>query len=444
MVHQNVANLVAILVLALCGLVVSRGAPQAQGTKWAVLIAGSNGYVNYRHQADVCHAYQILKRGGLKDENIIVFMYDDIANNPENPHKGVIINRPGGPNVYPGVPKDYTGNAVTGANFLAVILGDEKAVKGGSGKVVKSGPNDHIFIYYTDHGASGLIAMPSGDDLYANTFITTLKKKYASGTYKTMVIYLEACESGSMFEGLLPKGLNIYATTASNAQESSYATYCEGVGMEEYTTCLGDLYSVSWMENSDRADLREETLEKQYEVVKNRTFAGGDEGSHVMQYGDMGINKDTLDLYMGALKSKSSILIGDTITSSVPVEQRDADLIYLRQKWIRALAGSQEKAEARKKLDEALLHREHVDRSVNAIGQFLFGSNDAESMNRVRQAGTPLVDDWDCLKTMVATYKEYCGALNSYGMKYTRAFANICNAGVGKDQMARAAAQACS
>ncbi|GAB2227225.1 hypothetical protein Droror1_Dr00009038 [Drosera rotundifolia] len=63
-------------------------------------------------------------------------------------------------------------------------------------------------------------------------------------------------------------------------------------------------------------------------------------------------------------------------------------------------------------------------------------------LNRVRQAGTPLVDYWDCLKTMIITYKEYCGALNSYGMKYTRAFANICNGGVGKDQMARVAALA--
>ena len=26
----------------------------------AVLIAGSNGYDNYRHQADICHAYNIL------------------------------------------------------------------------------------------------------------------------------------------------------------------------------------------------------------------------------------------------------------------------------------------------------------------------------------------------------------------------------------------------
>lgn len=56
-------------------------------------------------QADVCHAYQVLKRGGIKDENIVVFMYDDIAMNALNPRKGVLINHPTGEDVYAGVPK---------------------------------------------------------------------------------------------------------------------------------------------------------------------------------------------------------------------------------------------------------------------------------------------------------------------------------------------------
>lgn len=56
-------------------------------------------------QADVCHAYQILKKGGLKDENIVVFMYDDIATSALNPRPGVIINSPKGEDVYAGVPK---------------------------------------------------------------------------------------------------------------------------------------------------------------------------------------------------------------------------------------------------------------------------------------------------------------------------------------------------
>lgn len=53
--------------------------------------------------------------------------------------------------------QDYTGKEVNVDNFFAVILGDKDSVKGGSGKVVHSGPNDHIFIYYTDHGGPGVL-----------------------------------------------------------------------------------------------------------------------------------------------------------------------------------------------------------------------------------------------------------------------------------------------
>ena len=46
---------------------------------WAVLIAGSNTYSNYRHQSDVHHAYQIMKKNGIPESNIILMSYDDIA-----------------------------------------------------------------------------------------------------------------------------------------------------------------------------------------------------------------------------------------------------------------------------------------------------------------------------------------------------------------------------
>lgn len=29
------------------------------GQLWALLVAGSKGFMNYRHQADICHAYQV-------------------------------------------------------------------------------------------------------------------------------------------------------------------------------------------------------------------------------------------------------------------------------------------------------------------------------------------------------------------------------------------------
>ncbi|KAL9227261.1 hypothetical protein vseg_002974 [Gypsophila vaccaria] len=422
------------------------------GTRWAVLIAGSRGYYNYRHQADVCHAYQVLKKGGLKDENIIVFMYDDIAYHEENPRPGVIINSPQGEDVYAGVPKDYTGKNVTVNNFLAALLGNKKAITGGSGKVVNSGPNDHIFIFYSDHGGAGVIGMPNNPFLYADELIDTLKKKHASRGYKSLVFYLEACESGSMFEGILPEGLNIYATTAANSIESSWGTYCPGdipSPPPGYDTCLGDTYSVAWMEDSERHNLQTETLRHQYELVKSRASNGDSYyGSHVMQYGDLKLNKDTLHLYMGSNPANENITYVDNNSlrplSGKAVNQRDADLVHFWEKFRKAPEGSA-KMEAQKQFVEAMSHRVHLDNSMKLIGKLLFGMEKGpEVLQTTRPTGQPLVDDWNCLRTLVRTFETHCGSLNQYGMKHMRSIANICNAGITPEQMSEASSQACS
>ncbi|XP_058189144.1 vacuolar-processing enzyme-like [Rhododendron vialii] len=427
------------------------GDDDSEGTRWAVLIAGSNGYWNYRHQSDVCHAYQLLRKGGLKDENIIVLMYDDIASNEENPRPGIIINSPDGDDVYSGVPKDYTGDDVTVNNFFAVILGNRTALTGGSGKVVDSGPNDHIFIYYSDHGGPGVLGMPTNPFMYAKDLIDVLKKKHASGTYKSLVFYLEACESGSIFEGLLPEGLNIYATTAANAEESSWGTYCPGENPsppEEYETCLGDLYSIAWMEDSDTHNMRTETLRQQYEQVKRRTANGNSAyGSHVMQYGDLKLSKEHIVLYMGTNPANDNYTYVDENFLWPPakaVNQRDADLLHFWDKFRKAPEGSTRKFEAQKQFLEAMSHRMHIDNSVKMIAKLLFGiERGPEVLKTFRPAGQPLVDDWDCLKTLVRTFETHCGSLSQYGMKHMRSIANICNAGIREEQMAKASAQAC-
>ncbi|XP_058068390.1 vacuolar-processing enzyme-like [Magnolia sinica] len=430
----------------------SDGEDDSSGTKWAVLIAGSSGYGNYRHQADVCHAYQVMKRGGLKDENIIVFMYDDIAYNEENPRPGTIINHPHGGDVYAGVPKDYVGEDVTVGNFFAVLLGNKTSLTGGSGKVVDSGPNDHIFIFYSDHGGPGVLGMPTFPYLYANDLVDVLKKKHASGSYKSLVFYLEACESGSIFEGLLPEGLNIYATTASNAIESSWGTYCPGEipsPPPEYETCLGDLYSVAWMEDSDVHILRTVTLKQQYNRVKTRTANHNtyNFGSHVMQYGDVGLSKEYVFLYIGTNPANDNFSYIDENTLpafSRSVNQRDADLLYFWNKFRKSPEGSPRKLNAQKELLDAMAHRLHIDNSIELVGKLLFGSKRGpEVLNAVRPTGQPLVDDWDCLKTMVRTFETHCGSLSQYGIKHMRSIANICNAGVGKEMMAEVSSQAC-
>nr|XP_043629596.1 vacuolar-processing enzyme beta-isozyme-like [Erigeron canadensis] len=441
-----------VLLVQLCGAsrlsmfdkLGSTDEPQSNGTIWAVLVAGSNGYFNYRHQADVCHAYQILKRGGLKDENIIVFMYDDIANSSLNPRPGVIINSPNGSDVYAGVPKDYTGESVTAANFYAVLLGSASAVQGGSGKVVASKPGDKIFVYFTDHGGPGILCMPTGPYIFANDFIEVLESKHAMGTYDEMVLYVEACESGSIFEGLLPTNLNIFVTTAANANESSWAAYCPSMTPPPppgFETCLGDLYSISWMEDSDLEDLRIETLEQQYLKVKTRTYNNNSTyGSHVMQYGSLSISNETVSTYQGSAPGNLSADPLQSFDSMGVVDQRDADLYAMWHKHNQLTEGSEQKHDLLQKITEITEHRAHLDSSVNVIKTSLLGNEQGSA----RPAGSPLVDDWKCLKSMVRTFETYCGSLTQYGMKHTRTFAILCNNGISEKAMEEASKKACS
>lgn len=81
-----------------------------------------------------------------------------------------------------------------------------------------------------------------------------------------------------MLEDVLSDKINVYGTTAANAEESSYACYHD----LERGTYLGDVYSVVWMEDSDAEQIDKETLFQQYTVTQQRTNA-----SHVMQYGDL-------------------------------------------------------------------------------------------------------------------------------------------------------------
>ena len=83
--------------------------------------------------------------------------------------------------------------------------------------------------------------------------------------FKEMTVYIEACESGSMFQNILEDDLNIYAVSAANATQSSWGTYCspdDEVDGKSLHSCLGDLFSVNWMEDTDAADIKSETLQK--------------------------------------------------------------------------------------------------------------------------------------------------------------------------------------
>jgi legumain len=397
----------------------------ATAANWAVLVAGSNGFWNYRHQADVCHAYQIMIGNGIPASNIITMAYDDIANDPSNPFPGQLFNKPStgaGKDVYSGCQIDYTGADVTPQNFLALLVGDASAV--GGKKVLNSTAEDFVFINFVDHGAAGLIAFPS-DYLYADDLNNTLNTMYTNQMYNQLVFYLEACESGSMFDGILAQNINIYATTAANPDESSWATYCSPqdiVNGVEIGSCLGDLYSVNWMEDTDAAIIKLESLETQFTNVETETTL-----SHVMQYGDLDFDTEPIGDFQGEESSWFITSLFKPYDFNQPpktysVDCRDAKLDYLEN-----LAAKTNSAENQSAVLAELQYRNYQDTYFQNLISATFGqTNDAENATNIAMGSYETIN-FACLKQAVASFENNCTSLGEYGLKYVRVFVNLCN-----------------
>ncbi|KAI0494150.1 hypothetical protein KFK09_024281 [Dendrobium nobile] len=115
--------------------------------------------------------------------------------------------------------------------------------------------------------------------------------------------------------------------------------------------------------------------------------------------------------------------------------QSDVDLVDYWNEFLNSPEGSSKKLDAQKELLDILTHRVHVDNSLNLIGKLLFGSEKGiQVLSAVPKTGHPLI----------RIFETHCGSLSEYGMKHTRSFANICNAGISNETMTKVSAEVCS
>lgn len=64
--------------------------------------------------------------------------------------------------------------------------------------------------------------------------------------------------------------------------------------------------------------------------------------------------------------------------------------------------GSPEREEAQKKLFDVMNHRKQIDQSIIEILRLsLKETNVLNLLTSTRTTGQPIVDDWDCFKTLV-------------------------------------------
>ena len=243
--------------------------PIQQGN-WALLVATSCEWTNYRHQADVLAIYQQLKSAGYPDDHIILIAEDDIAYNPSNIEPGVIRVTPGGNNVYENAVIDYKLSELSADDFLAILKGERSERLP---EVIGATENDNVFIFWSGHGVQGGMCWNDDDfGMTADRLASTFEEMYQKRNYRKLLMMVETCYSGGVLQQCegIPGMLFI---TAANGDETSKADLFNG----ELKVWMSNRFTSTFIEQI--AENRAVSMRDLYYRLFINTV-----GSHVMVY----------------------------------------------------------------------------------------------------------------------------------------------------------------
>ena len=189
----------------------------------AVVMATSTGWTNYRHQADALYIYRMLKKAGYDDDHIVLIIEDDIANNPENPHPGVVHVTPDGENLHTGIQVDYKISELTPADFGNILKGN---VTERTPEVVHGSKGTNVMLFWSGHGTydTKINWGPDGH-IWAAEIHGILQN--AQDNFRKLFFVMETCYSGSVGDSM-PGIPGVLLLTAAAPGETSHADVLEG------------------------------------------------------------------------------------------------------------------------------------------------------------------------------------------------------------------------
>lgn len=317
--------------------------------RYAILFAGSNGWANYRHQADIFTIYTKLIENGWKTTEIQLMCYNDLPDSPLNPFQGQVFHELShSKNIYPGSEKiDFKGEDMPAKAFYKVI------------SEAPTTPDDYVFLYYNNHGGPGFLDTPvmfswiSSQDL--NTALTALEPKA-----KKIFFGIEACYSGSVAQEFTVK--NLATITSANAVESSWAAIYDSQ-LSTYLTNEVTNYFVDEMYNNPT-----QTVGQLYETLVAKT-----EASHPSWYGDETVKDLSCEVFWG--KSNSNTRREPKKVDIVP--QRVATLQHLEH--VKLHGTPEERSKARIALLQMHARSERLEIVLDALIAELNATDDVRN-----------------------------------------------------------------
>ena len=204
----------------------------ARTDQYAVLVQGSDGYLNYRHQADVLSVYQALRRGGFDDDHIILITDATMAQHDRNPQPGTVRNAPGGPDLLGGtdqLPKavvDYDSRDLTALDVANILTGRQTST---TPTVLPQGEGHNVLLYWSGHGRSqsqgGADEFVWRDTRAGQGFTADMLRQTASQMqFRKLCIAAEPCYGERVIRAI--EGIpGVIAMSGASAAEQSWADH---------------------------------------------------------------------------------------------------------------------------------------------------------------------------------------------------------------------------
>ena len=203
--------------------------PTLQDGNKAVLICGSEGWYNYRHQADLLYVYSTLKAHNFTDDDIILIMRDDIAYHTKNKYQGVIKASEDGENLYRDVVIDYRADTLGVKDIEDILVGNKNDRLT---TVLESTEKDNVLLYWTGHGTNQSFSwLDTGEKFTDRQMERTIRKMYEDKKYLSMLIFTEPCYSGSVMQAIEGIPLVLGITAADNNESSFAENYSDELGV---------------------------------------------------------------------------------------------------------------------------------------------------------------------------------------------------------------------
>merc|ERR1712232_451528 len=262
-----------------------------------------------------------------------------------------------------------------------------------------------------------------------------------NGGYKELLFYLEACESGSIFNNLL-KEPNAKAATAANPKESSWGWYCASTNMggdlvdgKAIGSCLGDEFSVRWMEDTDAANMQMETVGQQFSKVKAAVNK-----SHVQEYGVSALDSEPIGNFQGTLGALSTETVSARLEGD-GVNSRQVEVHQAYWSVLRAETAATRKT-AEKDLAAILARRRASDVKFAKIASEACTGDEVKA-EEMLEGPVEAITNVACHKAAVTSFEYSCGSFDDYSIRYSRLFVNLCESGMDQNTVVAAIKRVC-